>query len=178
MNRECIWPKLYKRGPAKGYIEALEHRLAVTEAVLLQLFQVSGDAALRAAFQREKPTRRTSSTEVLTAAGKIEAKKTGTIAHWESFPLGSAEEVRRWAREALGYDHDHDHGHGYQHQHQHGHGQGPGAADGGPNDEHHTAAGVAGVAPFAEEVPIPGAPMQMGEEAFDLSQDFRRQFVW
>ncbi|UKZ60874.1 uncharacterized protein TrAtP1_002142 [Trichoderma atroviride] len=92
MKRECVWPKLYKRGPAKGYIEALEQRLAVTEAVLLQLLQVSGDSVLQDAFKHE-PGRRTdvlnmasAATTTTDAAGRIEAKKTGTIAHWDNFP--------------------------------------------------------------------------------------------
>lgn len=96
-------------GPAKGYIEALEQRLAVTEAVLLQLLQVSGDNVLQDAFKHE-PSRRTdvfntaatATTTTTDAAGRIEAKKTGTIAHWDSFPLNTADEVKRWAGEVLG----------------------------------------------------------------------------
>ncbi|PTB79966.1 hypothetical protein M440DRAFT_1397250 [Trichoderma longibrachiatum ATCC 18648] len=109
MKRECVWPKLYKRGPAKGYIEALEHRLAVTEAVLLQLLQVSDDSLLQDAFRHE-PAKRAdvlstaamATTTTTDAAGRIEAKKTGTIAHWDSFPLTTADEVKRWAGEVLG----------------------------------------------------------------------------
>ncbi|OTA08852.1 hypothetical-protein [Trichoderma parareesei] len=109
MKRECVWPKLYKRGPAKGYIEALEHRLAVTEAVLLQLLQVSDDSLLQDAFKHE-PAKRAdvpsaaaiATTTTTDAAGRIEAKKTGTIAHWDSFPLNTADEVKRWAGEVLG----------------------------------------------------------------------------
>ncbi|KAL6856659.1 hypothetical protein J3F83DRAFT_752347 [Trichoderma novae-zelandiae] len=110
MKRECVWPKLYKRGPAKGYIEALEHRLAVTEAVLLQLLQVSDDSILHDAFKHE-PTKRAdvlntaaiATTTTTDAAGRIEAKKTGTIAHWDSFPLNTADDVKRWAGEILGH---------------------------------------------------------------------------
>ncbi|KAK1255772.1 hypothetical protein MKX07_008031 [Trichoderma sp. CBMAI-0711] len=98
-----------RSGPAKGYIEALEHRLAVTEAVLLQLLQVSDDSLLQDAFKHE-PAKRAdvpsaaaiATTTTTDAAGRIEAKKTGTIAHWDSFPLNTADEVKRWAGEVLG----------------------------------------------------------------------------
>ncbi|KAL6900208.1 hypothetical protein GGI43DRAFT_62481 [Trichoderma evansii] len=108
MKRECVWPKLYKRGPAKGYIEALEQRLAVTEAVLLQLLQVSDDTVLQDAFKHE-PSRRTdvlnmAASTTTDAAGRIEAKKTGTIAHWDNFPLNTADDVKRWAGEVLGHN--------------------------------------------------------------------------
>lgn len=75
--------------------------------MLLQLLQVSDDAVLQDAFKHE-PSKRTdilniAATATTTdAAGRIEAKKTGTIAHWDSFPLNTADEVKRWAGEVLG----------------------------------------------------------------------------
>ncbi|KAL7922754.1 hypothetical protein ACQKWADRAFT_291285 [Trichoderma austrokoningii] len=202
MKRECVWPKLYKRGPAKGYIEALEQRLAVTEAVLLQLLQVSGDHVLQDAFRHE-PSRRTdvlnmaaAATTTTDAAGRIEAKKTGTIAHWDNFPLNTADDVKRWAGEVLGHN------------------------TAGSITVNGTAQEEANPTTVLETYPVPSdaLPKSLAEasaeafpprsmeptatalptaaepvlgpgtmfardmapqgEVFDLSQDFRRQFVW
>ncbi|PTB44991.1 uncharacterized protein TrAFT101_000466 [Trichoderma asperellum] len=216
MKRECVWPKLYKRGPAKGYIEALEQRLAVTETVLLQLLQVSNDNVLQDAFKRE-PSRRTdvvnmaaTTTTTTDAAGRIEAKKTGTIAHWDNFPLNTADDVKRWAGEVLGHN-TINHAGSLIDNH-----TGSIAINGTGHEE-------ADVTPF-ETFPVPPDPlpkslaeassrasteafpprsmepiptalptaaepilgsgtmfardMAPSGEVFDLSQDFRRQFVW
>ncbi|TFA99095.1 hypothetical protein CCMA1212_009223 [Trichoderma ghanense] len=193
-------------GPAKGYIEALEHRLAVTEAVLLQLLQVSDDSLLQDAFKHE-PAKRAdalstaaiATTTTTDAAGRIEAKKTGTIAHWDSFPLNTADEVKRWAGEVLGR-----------------HADALNASENTPEDVDQRSFETYPVPPdllsrsqrqkrsssraSAEAYqPLPMEPtatalptaiepaMAAGTaysrelvtgEVFDLSQDFRRQFVW
>ncbi|KAL7916423.1 hypothetical protein GGI35DRAFT_433009 [Trichoderma velutinum] len=205
MKRECVWPKLYKRGPAKGYIEALEHRLAVTEAVLLQLLQVSDDAVLQDAFKHE-PTKRadvlnTAATATTTdAAGRIEAKKTGTIAHWDNFPLNTADEVKRWAGEVLGRPSASDDLEM----------NGTAREDSDPRSfktypvppeplssnlpEASSRASAEAFPPRSMEptptataLPTAGEPVLASTpfardiasgEVFDLSQDFRRQFVW
>ncbi|KAL7947956.1 hypothetical protein V8C42DRAFT_316234 [Trichoderma barbatum] len=202
MKRECVWPKLYKRGPAKGYIEALEQRLAVTEAVLLQILQVSDDTVLQDAFKHE-PSKRTdvlntAATATTTdAAGRIEAKKTGTIAHWDNFPLNTADEVKRWAGEVLGHHADDMEMNG------------TGREDADPRSfetypvppdplsrnisEVSSRASADGfqsrpMEPTATALPTAVEPAlasgtafvreMVSGEGFDLSQDFRRQFVW
>ncbi|KAM0248860.1 hypothetical protein ACHAQJ_009259 [Trichoderma viride] len=205
MKRECVWPKLYKRGPAKGYIEALEHRLAVTEAVLLQLLQVSDDAVLQDSFKHE-PSRRTdvlnmaatATTTTTDAAGRIEAKKTGTIAHWDNFPLNTADEVKRWAGEVLGHHTDSSIAmNGTAHEE-----AAPTPFETYPVPPDPLAKSLAEVSSRTSAEAFPPRPMEpsptalptaieptlasnagfaremVAGEVFDLSQDFRRQFVW
>ena len=85
------------RGPAKGYIEGLEHRLHEAETLLLQLLPVvtpdqlsAATATLATAGMRDSPEHMTgrSSPPVLN-------KKTG-IDYWETFPLDTVENIRRW----------------------------------------------------------------------------------
>ncbi|KAH6607147.1 zn2-c6 fungal-type dna-binding domain [Trichoderma cornu-damae] len=209
MKRECVWPKLYKRGPAKGYIEALEHRLAVTEAVLLQLLQVSDDAVLRDAFRHEPSkkadvlnmaataTATTTTTTTTDAAGRIEAKKTGTIAHWDNFPLKTADDVKRWAGEILGRRTDDvtiDEG-AHEEAYPRPFKAYPVPPDPLPNGLADVGSRASAdafpprpIEPTAAALPTAVEPVLASSEAFardmatdevfDLSQDFRRQFVW
>ncbi|KAL5087508.1 hypothetical protein Trisim1_007729 [Trichoderma cf. simile WF8] len=206
MKRECVWPKLYKRGPAKGYIEALEHRLAVTEAVLLQLLQVSDDTVLQDAFKHE-PSKRTdvlSTTAAATttdAAGRIEAKKTGTIAHWDNFPLNTADEVKRWAGEVLGRPTASDdletNGTARENTDPRSFETYPvppeplsrtlpeassrASAEAFPPRPMETTPTATALPTAAEPALASGTAFARGmasDEVFDLSQDFRRQFVW
>lgn len=89
------------RGPAKGYIEGLEHRLHEAESLLLQLLPYVSAEQLQSAVialldhdgadsGRGSPDRR-SSPPVLN-------KKTG-IDYWENFPLTSVHDVRRWQQD-------------------------------------------------------------------------------
>lgn len=88
------------RGPAKGYIEGLEHRLHDAELLLLQLLpyvsteqlQIASSALLQDGNEsgRDSPDRR-SSPPVLN-------KKTG-IEYWENFPLTSAAAIRKWQQD-------------------------------------------------------------------------------
>ncbi|UKZ74320.1 hypothetical protein TrVFT333_001984 [Trichoderma virens FT-333] len=189
-------------GPAKGYIEALEHRLAVTEAVLLQLLQVSDDAVLQDAFKHE-PSKRTdvlntAATATTTdAAGRIEAKKTGTIAHWDNFPLNTADEVKRWAGEVLGRGSDDPEMNGTARED-----TDPRSFKTYPVPPDPLSRNLPEVSSRASAEVFPPRPMEptatalptatepalassttfvremMSGEVFDLSQDFRRQFVW
>lgn len=202
-------------GPAKGYIEALEQRLAVTEAVLLQLLQVSGDNVLQDAFKHE-PSRRTdvfntaatATTTTTDAAGRIEAKKTGTMAHWDSFPLNTADDVKRWAGEVLGHNNTGTHAgnpagsiamNGTAHE-----GADPTTSfetypvppDLRPKSLAEASSRASAEAfpprsmePTTTALPTAAEPalgsgtmfvrdMAPQGEVFDLSQDFRRQFVW
>lgn len=96
------------RGPAKGYIEGLEHRLHEAESLLLALLPVVTSSQLACAADT------LNSSSPLTNVGALKTrdsqspgprnvrssppvlnKKTG-IDYWESFPLDSAENIRRW----------------------------------------------------------------------------------
>ncbi|RFU81000.1 zn2-c6 fungal-type dna-binding domain [Trichoderma arundinaceum] len=192
-----------KSGPAKGYIEALEHRLAVTEAVLLQLLEVSDDAVLQDAFKHE-PSKRTdvlnmaaAATTTTDAAGRIEAKKTGTIAHWDNFPLNTADEVKRWAGEVLGRNTDDIAMNGTAHEEADPRPfkTYPLPPDPLPNSLTEASSRASAEAfpprpmePSATALPTAAEPVLaagtnfgrdvVAGEVFDLSQDFRRQFVW
>lgn len=91
----------FRRGPAKGYIEGLEHRLHDAESLLLQVLPHVSTEQLQAATSslanqdthesgRDSPDRR-SSPPVLN-------KKTG-IEYWENFPLTSVAGIRRWQQD-------------------------------------------------------------------------------
>lgn len=89
------------RGPAKGYIEGLEHRLHEAESLLLQILPHVSAEQLQAATLalanndsdesgRISPDRRSSP--------PILNKKTG-IDYWENFPLTSVNSIRRWQQD-------------------------------------------------------------------------------
>ncbi|KAK5941122.1 hypothetical protein PMZ80_006399 [Knufia obscura] len=89
------------RGPAKGYIEGLEHRLHEAESLLLQLLPHVPTEQLHAATSalanneiedagRASPDHRSSP--------PILNKKTG-IDYWEIFPLTSVDSIRRWQQD-------------------------------------------------------------------------------
>jgi hypothetical protein len=181
--------------------------------VLLQLLQVSGDNVLQDAFKHE-PSRRTdvlnmagTSTTTTDAAGRIEAKKTGTIAHWDNFPLNTADDVKRWAGEVLGHNTGSQAGNragsiamnGTVHENPDpttSFETYPVPSD--PLPKSLTEAGSRASAeafpprsmePTATALPTAAEPvlgpaamfardMAPQPEVFDLSQDFRRQFVW
>ncbi|RMZ79757.1 hypothetical protein DV738_g3169, partial [Chaetothyriales sp. CBS 135597] len=86
-----------ENGPAKGYIEGLEHRLHGAESLLLQLLPLvtaeqlsaaTASASIRDHSSAEQPTTGLFSPPILN-------KKTG-IEYWENFPLDTVENIRRW----------------------------------------------------------------------------------
>ncbi|KKK12262.1 hypothetical protein ARAM_002698 [Aspergillus rambellii] len=81
-RRNCDWPEQLKRGPAKGYIESLEHRLYGTENLLLGLLTQVSDTQLAAGIRHStniwpRPTQRGSR-------------------YWKQFPLLSVPDIRAW----------------------------------------------------------------------------------
>lgn len=81
------------RGPAKGYIEALEHRLRETEHVLLRLLAHMTDEQLSVAVEgdqlsqpRYSPCQR---------SGKNDAQ------YWRRYPLRTARDLREWEQDCL-----------------------------------------------------------------------------
>lgn len=83
------------RGPAKGYIEGLEHRLRETESLLLQLLPAVAEDYLEAVTTdyEGSPSRSTT-----TPRRPILNNKTG-VEYWEQYPLDSLDNVRRWQQD-------------------------------------------------------------------------------
>jgi hypothetical protein len=88
-------PTVMCRGPAKGYIEGLEHRLRETESLLLQLLPAIAEDYLEAVTtdHEESPSRSTP-----TLRRPMLNNKTG-IEYWEQYPLDSPENIRRWQQD-------------------------------------------------------------------------------
>lgn len=94
---DCTWPEQRKRGPAKGYIEALESRLHSAESLLLSILPLISDNVVERAVNvvhhendedAEGLQERRSSPPLLN-------KKTG-LDYWESFPLDTKKNIRKW----------------------------------------------------------------------------------
>src|SRR5271155_3556097 len=90
-------------GPAKGYIEGLEHRLHEAELLLLQLLPAISHEQLSAATAGTRPSHEDHSRGSPNHAGPsvtppILNKKIG-IEYWEQFPLNSPENIRRWQQD-------------------------------------------------------------------------------
>lgn len=98
------------RGPAKGYIEGLEHRLHEAETLLLQLLPVVTPDQLAAATAslssagdpRDSPER------IGRSSPPVLNKKTG-IEYWENFPLDTIENIRRWQQDCALHSQFRDH---------------------------------------------------------------------
>lgn len=85
-NRPCNWPKQLRRGPEKGYAEALENRLQLTENILLNLLPHVSDEQLSDAIPRENSG---------TYMPFPRLEKRG-IENWSQFPLDTPQGIRRW----------------------------------------------------------------------------------
>ncbi|RAL00388.1 Zn(II)2Cys6 transcription factor domain-containing protein [Aspergillus ibericus CBS 121593] len=102
-NRPCDWPEQLKRGPAKGYIEALEHRLHETERLLLKLLAEIPDAQLSATIQEthDHPrSQRNSNSPTHMYSPSPRFGKRGTD-YWKKFPLHSVQNIRDWQNDCL-----------------------------------------------------------------------------
>ncbi|PWY82919.1 hypothetical protein BO70DRAFT_428983 [Aspergillus heteromorphus CBS 117.55] len=93
-NRPCDWPEQLKRGPAKGYIEALEQRLHETESLLLKLLSDIPDSHLLSATVPDTPPPHT-----YTSPLRLGAKR-GTD-YWKRFPLHTVRDIRDWQQDCL-----------------------------------------------------------------------------
>lgn len=95
-----IW--LQHRGPAKGYIEGLEHRLHEAESLLLQLLPIVPSEQLELAAAGVNGQRGSQGRDSPDGHGRksppILNKKTG-IEYWDKFPLDSADNIRRWQQD-------------------------------------------------------------------------------
>ncbi|KAL4982256.1 hypothetical protein BDW68DRAFT_61924 [Aspergillus falconensis] len=84
-RRSCDWPEQLKRGPAKGYIEALERRLQETESILLGLLEQVSDSQLAESILGPH----------YDLPAQPRSAKRGSE-HWKLFPLRSVQEIRAW----------------------------------------------------------------------------------
>lgn len=80
-------------GPAKGYTEALEHRLRETENTLLRLLSVVSVETLESAFDNNPGL------NITDGPSESRTEKAELAAHWDQFPLSSAHDIMRWANE-------------------------------------------------------------------------------
>ncbi|KIX99361.1 uncharacterized protein Z520_04937 [Fonsecaea multimorphosa CBS 102226] len=100
---------LHLRGPAKGYIEGLEHRLHEAESLLLALLPIISTEQLKCATDslsaspstnlnilglktRDSPS---PGPHTMRSSPPVLNKKTG-IEYWESFPLDTVDNIRKW----------------------------------------------------------------------------------
>ncbi|KAK5058632.1 hypothetical protein LTR84_010896 [Exophiala bonariae] len=96
-----------KRGPAKGYIEGLEHRLHEAESLLLALLPLITPSQLHTAADCLNSNSTSNNLGVTSrdsasptprntrSSPPVLNKKTG-IDYWESFPLDTVENIRKW----------------------------------------------------------------------------------
>lgn len=92
-------------GPAKGYTDALEHRLRETETALLRLWMATAEDSVELAFGDK--VHLPDSSSLSPNYGQQTPARTGSdkahvASQWENFPLTSAQDIGRWAREAKG----------------------------------------------------------------------------
>lgn len=90
---------MYYSGPAKGHVEALEHRLQLTEGVLLRLLSQVSDAQLSNAFPRDGTSNRDGSLTTYMPLARLNRRGTDD---WSHFPLDSAQNIRDWQRVLVG----------------------------------------------------------------------------
>jgi hypothetical protein len=88
------------RGPAKGYVEALEHRLQVTEGLLLKLLSHISDPVLSSISPEDSLS---SNGPGYAPLARLEKKG---IEEWSQFPLDTAQGIRKWQRVCTGQEGD------------------------------------------------------------------------
>lgn len=87
-----------RSGPAKGYVEALEHRLRVTEGVLLKLLPHVSNAELATTFPDDKDRQGDAGAGYMPLA-RLEKKG---VEEWSQYPLDTAANIRKWQRACTG----------------------------------------------------------------------------
>ncbi|KAJ6080255.1 hypothetical protein N7467_010008 [Penicillium canescens] len=90
-NRPCNWPEQLRRGPEKGYAEALENRLQLTESILLNLLPHVSDEQLATALPPKEGSQDHSTPYV--PFPRLEKRG---IESWLQFPLDTSHGIRRW----------------------------------------------------------------------------------
>ena len=83
----------------------LKQRLEATENALLRLLSAADDRTIAAAFGNDEgsdvgdDSSRISSKDSSDMPGSAEVKKAALTAHWDRFPLRTADDLKRWANE-------------------------------------------------------------------------------
>lgn len=97
-KRPCNWPEQLRRGPEKGYAEALENRLQLTEGLLLNLLPHVSDEQLSLAIPRQEANQ--------DGVGYVpfpRLEKRG-VESWSQFPLDTFHGIRRWQHACVDED--------------------------------------------------------------------------
>jgi hypothetical protein len=109
---KLLQANIFHRGPAKGYIEGLEHRLHEAETLLLQLLPVVTPDQLSTAAANLNSTNADAGDSPdrfgARSSPPMLNKKTG-IEYWENFPLDGVENIRRWQQDCALHSHFRDH---------------------------------------------------------------------
>ncbi|KAF2089531.1 hypothetical protein K490DRAFT_55125 [Saccharata proteae CBS 121410] len=89
----CVWPQQLQRGPAKGYLEAIEARLDQVENLLSQVLPLVPQEHLTDALSSrgDSPTSSADGKTKRTTQEKKAAQD-----YWAAFPLNSPEGVLSW----------------------------------------------------------------------------------
>ncbi len=82
-----------RSGPAKGYTEALEHRLRETEGALLRVLSMVDAETLKSAFEDSARL------DMIHGRSISKTDKSELAAHWDQFPLCTAQDVMKWSAE-------------------------------------------------------------------------------
>lgn len=100
-GNECTWPPQLQRGPAKGYLEAIEARLDDVEHILLQVLPlIPADQLLNSVTCLND-----SATHVVDSNQKrTTQEKRAALDYWGSFPLNSPHAVLAWCNDRLRRD--------------------------------------------------------------------------
>ncbi|KAJ9299050.1 transcriptional regulator family: Fungal Specific TF [Paecilomyces variotii] len=112
-GRPCAWPEQLKRGPTKGYIETLEHRLHETEHLLLNLLGHISDDELSKILSEGKVTSNSNTNldvhqknnSIIPPLSLSSTTRKIGADYWKQFPLSSIESIRRWERDCYRHRH-------------------------------------------------------------------------
>lgn len=84
-----------RRGPAKGYTGALEHRLQEVEGAFLQLLSVVDEGTVESAFSNWETEIQRQASPLPTDG--LKTNNSNLISLWGKYPLNTAEDVKKWA---------------------------------------------------------------------------------
>ncbi|KAI7968361.1 hypothetical protein EIK77_010531 [Talaromyces pinophilus] len=89
------------RGPAKGYVEALEQRLHETEDVLLKIVSQLEQAQLASmlSIQNSFSTDEDSQDKKKSSRVTLQPSRKRGVEYWKSFPLRDAGSIQRWQQD-------------------------------------------------------------------------------
>ncbi|CAH0027321.1 unnamed protein product [Clonostachys rhizophaga] len=100
---KCTWPTARRRGPAKGYTEALERRLGDTELALLQLLLVSNPETIESAFgpdtfELAQSIWANRQAKADSGEGRLEGERAeaSLMAQWDNTSLKTADGINEW----------------------------------------------------------------------------------